>query len=162
MALPPQIDRIFMAEQTAEQNQQSFLETIIEKSELYSDNEAQMAAKVVFRILRDMMPNEQVDRISQDLHEEAPKADMEIADLWNDPNAMVAFFSRISPFRPLSISSDTFFLRLDQEGALPRSADAKGVTQAVFTALKQQLPEQKSSEVPQYLPDEIAQLWQQA
>jgi uncharacterized protein (DUF2267 family) len=33
------------------------------------------------------------------------------------------------------------------------------VAQAVFTALKQVLPEQKSAEVVQYLPDEIGQLW---
>jgi uncharacterized protein (DUF2267 family) len=151
-----------MAEQTAEQQQTSFLETVIEQSELQTNNEAQVASKVVFRILRDLMPTEQIDRISAELHEEAPRADMEIADLWNDPNVMVAFFSCISPLRKLSIGSDTFLLRLNQEGALPREADARNVTKAVFTALKQSLPEQKASEVRRYLPDEIGQLWQQA
>ena len=150
-----------MAEQTAEQ-QKTFLETVIEQSELQTENEAQVASKVVFRILRDLMPTDQIDRISADLHQEAPKANMEIADLWNDPNVMVAFFSRISPLRQLSINSDTFLLRLDQEGALPRNADAKNVTRAVFSALKQALPEQKSAEVTQYLPSEIGQIWQQA
>ena len=150
-----------MAEQTAEQ-QQTFLETVINQSELQTENEAQVASKVVFRILRDLMPTDQIDQISSELHQEAPKADMEIADLWNDPNVMVAFFSRISPLRQLSINSDTFLLRLSQEGALPRNADAKSVTRAVFSALKQALPVQKSSEVSQYLPDEIGQIWQQA
>lgn len=150
-----------MAEQTAEQ-QKTFLETVIDQSELQTENEAQVASKVVFRILRDLMPTDQIDRISAELHEEAPKADMEIADLWNDPNVMVAFFSRISPLRQLSIGSGTFLLRLNQEGALPRNADPKNVTRAVFSALKQELPGQKSGEVAQYLPDEIGQLWQQA
>lgn len=150
-----------MAEQT-EQQQKTFLETIIDNSELQTENEAQVASKVVFRLLRDMMPNDQIERISEELHKEAPKADMEIADLWNDPNVMVAFFSRISPLRQLNIGSNTFLLRLDQEGALPREADAKTVAQAVFAALKRELPQQKTSEVEQYLPDEIQQLWQQA
>jgi uncharacterized protein (DUF2267 family) len=150
-----------MAEQS-EQQQKTFLETIIDNSGLRTENEAQVASKVVFRLLRDMMPNDQIERISEELHTAAPKADMEIADLWNDPNVMVAFFSRISPLRRLDISSNTFLLRLDQEGALPAEADAKGVTQAVFSALKRELPEQKQTEVSQYLPDEIQQLWQVA
>ncbi|WP_204139141.1 DUF2267 domain-containing protein [Halomicronema sp. CCY15110] len=151
-----------MADQTAEQQQKTFLETIIEQSSIQTDNEAQMAAKVVFRILRDMMPTEQIDQIAEELHTEAPKANMEIADLWNDPNVMVAFFSRISPLRQLSISSDTFLLRLNQEGALPREADPKTVTKAVFAALKKALPQDKYAAVGQNLPDEIGQLWQQA
>lgn len=151
-----------MAEQTTEQQQPSFLETIIENSSIQTDNQAQMAAKVVFRILRDMMPTDQIDHIAEELHTEAPKANMEVADLWNDPNVMVAFFSRISPLRQLSISSDTFLLRLNQEGALPSDADPKTVTQAVFSALKQELPQDKYAAIGQNLPDEIGQLWQHA
>lgn len=147
-----------MAEQTQEQ-QKSFLEKIIDQSDLQTNNEAQVAAKVVFRILRDLMPRDQVDRVAQELHTEAPRANMEIADLWNDPNVMVAFFSRISPVQQLSISADTFLLRLDQEGALPSGVDAADVTRAVFSALKDELPEHKSSEIAQYLPDEIRKLW---
>lgn len=147
-----------MAEQTQEK-QKSFLEKVIERSELQSDNDAQVATKVVFRILRDLMPRDQVDRIAQELHQEAPRANMEIADLWNDPNVMVAFFSRISPFQQLSINSDTFLLRLDQEGALPKGANAENVTQAVFSALKDELPQQKSAEIAQYLPEGIRRLW---
>lgn len=152
-----------MAEQTQEQQQseqqQSFLEKVIDRSELQTDNEAQVATKVVFRILRDLMPRDQVDSIAQELHTEAPRADMEIADLWNDPNVMVAFFSRISPVQQLPINSDTFLLRLDQEGALPRGVDAKAVTRAVFSALQDELPTQKSSALVQCLPDGIRELW---
>lgn len=150
-----------MAEQNQDQ-QQTFLEKVLNQSELQSDNDAQVATKVVFRILRDLMPTDEIDRISQDLHSQAPKADMEIADLWNDPNVMVAFFSRISPLRQLNISSDTFLLRLSQEAALPEGVKVTGVAQAVFSALQDELPEQKSNEIAQFLPDEIQQLWQQA
>lgn len=150
-----------MAAQT-DDKQATFLETIIDQSDLQTENEAQTAAKVVFRILRDLMPREQVDRVAAELHKEASQADMEIADLWYDPNVMVAFFSRISPLQQLAIGSDTFLLRLDQEGALPRRADAASVTQAVFTAFKRELPEQQVTDIAKYLPDQIGELWQQA
>ncbi|EAZ91390.1 DUF2267 domain-containing protein [Crocosphaera chwakensis] len=147
-----------MAEQTQEQ-QKTFLAKVIEQSGLENDNDAQAATKVVFRIMRDLIPSDQIEQIEQQLHQEAPKADMEIADLWNDPNVMVAFFSRVSPFRQLPIGSNTFFLRLDQEAALPEGVEAKKVTKAVFSALKDELPQQKSREIAQYLPDDIRQLW---
>lgn len=150
-----------MANSTAAE-QKPFLEKVIENSSLQTTNEAQVATKVVFRILRDLMPTNEIERIEQELQAQAPKADMQIADLWNDPNVMVAFFSRISPLRQLSISSETFLLRLKQEGQLPTNADPKVVTQAIFSATQDELPEQRINEIAQFLPDEIRQLWEQA
>ena len=148
------------AKTTAEQK--SFLEKVIEKSSLQTANEAQVATKIVFRILRDLMPTDEIKRIEQDLETQAPKADTQLVDLWDDPNVMVAFFSRISPLRQLSISSSTFLLRLKQEGQLPEDADPKAVTQAIFSATKEELSPQRTNEIAQFLPDEIRQLWEQA
>lgn len=150
-----------MAEQT-ETNQKTFLEKVMSQTGLQTTNETQVATKVVFRILRDLMPTEEIDKVEQELKTEAPKADMEIADLWNDPNVMVAFFSRVSPLRQLSIDRDTFMLRLKQEGALPETAEPESVTRAVFSATKEELPQERITEVANLLPEGIRQLWEQA
>ncbi len=144
------------------EEQKTFLEKVMEGSSLETANDAQVAVKVVFRLLRDLMPTDEIKRIEQELQTDEPKGDMAIADLWNDPNVMVAFFSRISPLRQLSIGSGTFLLRLEQEGALPENADPKVVAQAIFSATKDELPQQKIGEIAQFLPDEIRQLWEQA
>ncbi len=142
-------------------DQKTFIDKVLDKSGLQDVNDAQMASKIVFRIMRDLMPTDEIEQIEQELQADAPKADMKIADLWNDPNVMVAFFSRISPLRQLNISSDTFLLRLKQEGQLPKETDPKVVAKAVFSAMQDELPQQRTDEIAQFLPDEIRQLWVQ-
>ena len=149
---------------SATTEQKPFLERVVERSSLKTTTDAQAAAKVVFRIMRDLMPTDEIETIEKDLQpqEAKPNDDMQVVDLWNDPNVMVAFFSRISPIRQLSIDSDTFFLRLNQEGQLQQEADPKAVTQAVFSATKEELSSQRISEIAGFLPDEVRQLWEQA
>lgn len=108
------------------------------------------------------MPTDEIETIEKDLEAQASGAETDISDLWADPNVMVAFFSRISPLRQLNISSDTFLLRLKQEGQLPMEADPKEVAKAIFSATKEDLPAERSSEIAQFLPDEIRQLWETA
>lgn len=148
-------------QETATQ-QQSFLEKVIDRSPLETINQAQTATNVVFRILRDMVSKETSDRVAEELRQEAPRADMEVKDLWQDTNFMVAFFSRISPMRPLEISPSVFKTRLDQEGSLPADADTDTVAKAVFSATKEELTSERSREIASYLPEEIRQLWEQA
>ncbi len=150
------------AERKDGSEQKTFTDKVLEKSGLQTENDVQVAAKIVFRILRDLMPTDEIKKIEQALQVDAPKADMQIADLWSDPNVMVAFFSRISPIRQLDISSETFLLRLQQEGQLPKETDPKAVTQAVFSATQDELPQQRIDEIAGFLPDEIRQLWEQA
>ncbi|MEY4517875.1 MAG: hypothetical protein RLZZ499_474, partial [Cyanobacteriota bacterium] len=71
-------------------------------------NEAQTATNAVFRILRDLLPREEVDKLADELRKEEPNADMEIKDLFKDTNPMVSFFSYISPIQQLNISKLTF------------------------------------------------------
>ena len=150
-----------MAQQTEEKNQ-TFLDKVIANSNLQTVNEAQTATKVVFRILRDLLPREEVDKLAEELREDAPQADMEIKDLFKDTNPMVSFFSYISPIQQLNIDKDTFMLRLQQEGAIREDADAETVTKAVFNATKDELSQEQIDNVTKCLGDEIRTLWQQA
>ena len=151
-----------MAEQTQEKNK-AFLDKVIANSNLQTVDEAQTATKVVFRILRDLLPREEVDKLADELREDAPKADMEIKDLFKDTNPMVSFFSYISPIQQLNISKDTFMLRLQQEGAIRHDTDAEQVTKAVFSATKDEISSEQIENVAKCISDDqIRTLWQQA
>lgn len=150
-----------MAQQTEDKNK-AFLDKVIANTNLETVNEAQTATKVVFRILRDLLPREEVDKLADELREDAPKADMEIKDLFKDTNPMVSFFSYISPVQQLNISRDTFMLRLQQEGAIRSEADAEQVTKAVFNATKDELSSEQIDNVTKCLNEEIRTIWQQA
>ena len=151
-----------MAEQTQEKNK-AFLKKVVAETNLETINEAQTATKVVFRILRDLLPREEVDKLADELREEAPKADMEIKDLFKDTNPMVSFFSYISPIQQLNIDKDTFMLRLKQEGAVRHDTDAEAVTKAVFGATKAEISTEQINNVAKCISDdEIRTLWQQA
>lgn len=144
------------------QQQMSFLDKVVERSGLHSSTEAQRATNVVFRLLRDMMSNRTTDRIEQDLSTRAAEAEQDVVDLWQDPNVMVAFFSRISPIQKLNIRPATFMLRLNEEGALPGGVTPEAVTTAVFSATKEILSPERSQEVAEALSGEIRHLWEQA
>ena len=152
-----------MAEQTQEKNK-TFLDKVIANSNLQTVNEAQTATKVVFRILRDLLPREEIDKLADELRgEEAPNADMEIKDLFKDTNPMVSFFSYISPIQQLNISKDTFMLRLNQEGAVRHDTDPETVTRAVFNATKEELSSEQIANVAKCISDnELRAIWQQA
>jgi uncharacterized protein (DUF2267 family) len=147
---------------TQAQSERPFLEKVVERSALQSVNDAQRAANIVFRIMRDMMQNETSDRIESDLAEQASSQDEKVVELWGDPNVMVAFFSRISPAQNLHIKPGTFMLRLKQEGALPAGVTPEDVTQAVFSATKEILPAERNQEVAELLPDELKQIWERS
>ena len=152
-----------MAEQTQERNK-AFLDKVIANSNLKTVNEAQTATKVVFRILRDLLPREEVDKLADELRgEEAPNADMEIKDLFKDTNPMVSFFSYISPIQQLNISKDTFMLRLNQEGAIRHDTDAEEVTKAVCGATKEEISQEQIENVAKCVSDdELRSIWLQS
>jgi uncharacterized protein (DUF2267 family) len=149
-----------MVERT--QQQMSFLDKVVQRSGLHTANEAQRATNVVFRLLRDMMSNRTTDRVEQDLSTRASEAEQDVVDLWEDPNVMVAFFSRISPIQKLNIRPGTFMLRLREEGVLPEGVAPEAVTKAVFSATKEILSPERSQEVAEALSGEIRQIWEEA
>jgi uncharacterized protein (DUF2267 family) len=111
------------------------------------------------------MTTEASDRIAEELHQKALSTKQkalqdEIADLWKDTNPLVAFLSRIRP--PLTIDSQMFLRRINQEAGVPRGVDAETVIKAVFSATKDELSPERVQEISSYLPDQISQIWDQA
>ena len=142
--------------------QRAFLDRIMAQSNLTAES-AQAATKVMFRILRDMLLNEEVDKVAQELREDPSPVDVSVADLWGDPNVMVAFFSRISPLRQLTVGYQAVMLRLEQEGALPEQVKPEKVAMAIFSATKAELSPERIEAIAQALPrDGLRQMWEQA
>jgi len=81
-----------------------FLEKVLIKSGLEDIFDARDVTEVIYRAIRDLMTTEAVERVADELHKEAlPTKDkalqMEIADLWEDTNPIVASLARF--VRPL-------------------------------------------------------------
>jgi len=133
-----------------------FLEKVKTQGNLKSTGEAKRAAEVTFRLLRDVMPDDSIDRVEDELDD---KPDETVEDLWEDTNPLVNFLSRIRP--QLKIKPENFLVRLQQEANLP-DADPPTVMKAVFSATKQELSQERVQEIANFLPDEIQQMWQQA
>lgn len=149
----------------------SFLEKVMVKGGLGDLYDARDITEVVFRVMRDLMTTDAIERVEGELHEEAlhtkEKAlQMEVADLWRDTNPIVGFLSRIrKPLRgpaPMGIDSNLFLTRVANEGGIPGTIDRKQVIKAVFSATKDELSEERIQEIAGLLPDEIRKLWEEA
>ena len=142
-----------------------FLEKVQIKAQLEDLFDARDVVEVVFRTMRDVMPTETVERVAEELHEEALPSDdkainNEIADLWTDTNPIVAFLSRIRPV--LEIKPQTFLFRIKQEAGLPLSVSPERAVISVFSATKEELSDERIQEIAKYLPGEIREMWEQA
>src|SRR5919202_3628750 len=111
----------------------SFLEKVMVKAGFADLYDARDFTEVVFRVMRDLMTTETIDRVEAELHEEAlptkEKAlQMEVADLWKDTNPIVRFLSRIrKPLTgpaPIGIDSKLFLTRVANEAGLPGTIKA--------------------------------------
>ena len=149
----------------------SFLEKVMVKAGFGDLYDARDFSEVVFRVMRDLMTTETIDRVESELHEEALPTEekalqMEVADLWKDTNPIVGFISRIrQPLRgpaPVGIDSNLFLTRVANEGALPPTVKPEQAVKAVFSATKDQLSPERIQEVASCLPDRIRELWEQA
>ena len=139
-----------------------FLEQVMAQGHL-SAASAQAATKVMFRILRDMMPHQESDAIAQALQKADAEAAHQAADLWADPNVVVALFSRINPLRPLTIGYQTVMLRLEEESGLPEGVKPERAALAIFSAIKRALPEASRQAIAACLPaDGLRQMWERA
>lgn len=148
----------------AEKNR-PFLEKVQKQAGLPDIYDAKDLAIVVFRTMRDMIPNEAVDRVESELHEEALPTDDttlqgEIAELWMDDNPIVRFVSRIR--QPLNIDAESFITRISAEGSLPKGVETRTAIAAVFSATKDELPAERQREIGIYLPDIIRTMWERA
>jgi uncharacterized protein (DUF2267 family) len=149
----------------------SFLEKVMVKAGFADLYDARDFTEVVFRVMRDLMTTDTIDRVEAELHQEAvptkEKAlQMEVADLWKDTNPIVGFLSRVrKPLTgpaPLGIDSNLFLTRVANEGALPPTIEREQAVKAVFSATKDELSSERVQEIASCLPDRVRELWEQA
>ncbi len=148
-----------------------FLEKVMIEGKLEDIFDARDLTEVVFRITRDLMTNEAMDRVGAELHKEALPTDnkalqMEISDLWQDTNPLVHFLSHARPSWQgpgiFQIDSDRFLFRVANEGSMPSGTNAEIVTRAVFAATKPELSQERIDEIASFLPGVIRQIWESA
>jgi len=149
----------------------SFLEKVLVKGGFADLYDARDFSEVVFRVIRDLMTTDTIDRVEAELHTQVLPTDekalqLEVADLWKDTNPIVRFLSRIrQPLTgpaPLGIDSNLFLTRVANEGGLPGTVQVEQAIKAVFSATKNELSPERIQEIAGCLPDRIRELWEQA
>ncbi len=143
-----------------------FLEKVALQAELPDIFDARDLTTIVYRTMRDLMTTETAKAVESELHKEAEtnadnkRLQQEIAELWHDDNPIVAWLSKIRP--PLKFDADTFIFRVEKEGGLPTTTTGEKVINAVFSATKDELSEDRIKEVAEFLPGRIKDMWQAA
>jgi uncharacterized protein (DUF2267 family) len=143
-----------------------FLEKVALQAELPDIFDARDLTTIVYRTMRDLMTTETAKAVESELHNEAEtnagnkRLQQEIAQLWHDDNPIVAWLSKIRP--PLKFDADTFIFRVEKEGGLPTTTTGEKVINAVFSATKDELSEDRIKEVAEFLPGRIKDMWQAA
>jgi uncharacterized protein (DUF2267 family) len=151
--------------------QRTFLAKVMAKSGLTDPYDARDITEVVFRVMRDLMTTEASDRVESELHQTALETQekslqLEVSDLWKDTNPIVGFLSRLRP--PLKgpglsgINDERFLSRVKNEAGVPPSIDSNTAIEAIFAAMKDELSEERASEIATCLPGKVAEMWQQA
>ncbi|MGD1943648.1 MAG: DUF2267 domain-containing protein [Leptolyngbyaceae cyanobacterium] len=155
------------------QEHMSFLKKVMLKGNLSDLYDARDVTEVVFRVMRDVMSTAEADRVEAELEElatqnaEDKSLQVEIADLWHDTNPLVGFLSRLRPplggEGPLGIDSELFLSRIDKEAAVPKTSNGTIVTEAVFSATKEELSAERIAEIASWLPEgKVKELWDNA
>lgn len=143
-----------------------FLEEVALKAELPDIFDARDLTNVVYRTMRDLMPNEASQAVEAELHDEIEEGAAnkrlqdEISDLWKDDNPVVAWLSKVRP--TLKFDADTFIYRVEKEGGVPRGTSGEKVIRAVFSATKAELSQEAKNQVAEFLPGKIKDMWESA
>ncbi|MEB3359212.1 MAG: DUF2267 domain-containing protein [Synechococcales bacterium] len=143
----------------------TFLEKVKRRAGLEDLYDARDIAEVVFRTMRDMMTTAAADRVAAELEGkmlatgEGASQDR-LAEVWKDSNLLVRFLSRVRP--PLTIEPDTFIFRISQEAGLSRGIAPEEAIEAVFSALKEELSQERIQEISEFLPGILRQAWKAA
>lgn len=135
---------------------QNFLSSVVKYGYLDSDYDARDIAEVVFRAIRDVMPNEVSDQIAAEL--EAQSAPL--AELWRDTNPLVRWLSQVRPV--LEVKDNVFVHRIRHEAGVPKGVNATDVMVAVFGAVKEYLSTESSTAIARCLPGQVRLEWNQA
>lgn len=147
-----------------------FLEKVKVKGGLPDLYDARDITETVFRVMRDVMTTAEADRVQEELHDSILPTDekalqMEVSELWQDRNPIVALLSRIRPplKGPFGIDSKLFLTRVDNEAGVPKTVNAEIVVSAVFSATKDELSPERVEAIAQWLPEgKVREIWQTA
>lgn len=130
-----------------------FWEHIKQKWQPASDEQLRGATHAVLYHLRRRLPHEEV----QALFSELPG---EVVGLSFDTNYLKEAHSRQKPPERHQ-DQDEFFTTIGREASLSVS-DAARATEAVFAAMKQELPEKQITAVQAMLPKHLREVWSRA
>lgn len=156
---------------TISQGNMPFLEKVMQQGKLTDIYEAKDLSETVYRIMRDLMPKDSIERVESELHKEAISTNdknlqNEISELWRDRNPLVSWLSKIRPpFQgkaPWGIDDKLFITRIENEGGLPRTTNGETIVKAVFSATKDELSQERVEEISSFLPGKIQEMWNQA
>ncbi|MFK8185088.1 MAG: DUF2267 domain-containing protein [Phormidesmis sp.] len=142
-----------------------FLKKVMLKGNLSDIYDARDLTEIVFRTMRDLMGNQETQKVARELHTEATHTDKkaaknEVSELWKDSNPLVRFLSEIRP--ALNFDDDTFLFRVEKEGGLPKSTGPETVVKAVFSATKDELSAERIRDIENAMPGKIREIWKQA
>ncbi len=141
----------------------SFLERIKSESGLKDLEEAKDSAQVVFRVMRDSMPKEISDRVILELSKKT-RSTHQIASLWRETNPLLFLLnfrimdSSLPIVTPFSTNDNLFVARVEQECSLTEG-NGETVIQAVFSAIKDKLSQERILEIAEFLPGQIREFW---
>jgi len=142
-----------------------FLKKVMLKGNLENLYDARDITEVVFRTMRDLMPNETTERVASELKSAAAHTDKkalqeDISELWKDSNPLVRLLSEIRP--TLNFDDKTFLYRVEREGGIPKTTGPKTILRAVFGATKDELSPERVIEISAAMPGTIRKLWAEA
>ena len=133
--------------------EETFLKKVMKKSNIPDIYDARDITIVVFRALRDLMSTEAAGKIESSFDDE------KIAKLWKDDNPIAATLSKLRP--PLNVDTETFLRRIKQEGGVPKDVSPESAVIAVFSTVREELPEERAADIANVLPDGLKVMWEQ-
>ena len=134
-------------------NEETFLKKVMQRSSIPDIYAARDITIVVLRSLRDLVSTEVSEKTAEDFSDE------KIAQLWKDANPIVAALAKLRP--PLNIDTETFLRRIRQEGGLPKNVSPESAVIAVFSAIREELSDERRQEISSFLPGGLKVMWEQ-
>jgi uncharacterized protein (DUF2267 family) len=126
---------------------QAFYRTVMKASGDERRETAKRATAAVFHALRDRLMPEESDQVADQLP-------AELKAMWRAGEK--------TDRRPLKLHREEFFDRVKDEIGLASRREGRGVTLAVFAALKEQLSPGEAEDVLAQLPKDLKEVWAEA
>ena len=125
----------------------AFYRQVIEDTGMADREHAKRAAAAVLQALRDRLTPAEADQVAAQL----PREVREAWDAGERPGR-----------RPTKLHRPQFYARVQAQAGLRTLREARGVTLAVFAALKAQVSPGEAEDVRSQLPRDLKELWEDA